>query len=518
MEPTSLLFLVILALAIILSINILQSIYNACIYRIALNKIPGPGLPFFGLTYIGITATKEGRFKILHDYCLKYPAGIFRTWILFEGNVHIYKPDYMEDLITSTKEITKSFVYDFLLPWLGTGLLTSTGEKWFHSRKLITPTFHFNILEKFAVVMSEKTELMIKHLEEKTTNYPKKAVDVFPYATKCALDTICETAMGINIDAQADTDQENEYSKALYTFSEITFYRFFRPWLKPDWIFKQTKLGKEYFNAIKTMHRFTEKVIRRRQAVRKVEHSTDNSKENNAEADEFLGKQKRKAFLDLLLDASEKDSNPLSLTELREQVDTFMFAGHDTTGVAITWALFCLGNEPEVQERVHDELRDVFGDSKKPATTKELTELKYLDRVLKEVLRLFPSAPTVSRKLIDDTKIAGYVVPKGTTITFDVYSTHRNPEFWPNPDKFDPDRFLPENSKGRHPYAYIPFSAGPRNCIGQKYALLELKTAVTAILRIWRLKSVKTYDTIDLHAAIILRPSNGVNIYFTRKD
>jgi len=113
--------------------------------------------------------------------------------------------------------------------------------------------------------------------------------------------------------------------------------------------------------------------------------------------------------------------------------------------------------------------------------------------------------------------LGNYTLPKDITVVLGIMLVHRNPEVWPDPLKFDPDRFLPENSKNRNPYAYVPFSAGQRNCIGQRFALLEEKTVLTAILRKWRVKSVKTLDTIQYAGSLILRPCEEVFIHFTAK-
>ncbi|KAL6446830.1 hypothetical protein ACFW04_001335 [Cataglyphis niger] len=137
--------------------------------------------------------------------------------------------------------------------------------------------------------------------------------------------------------------------------------------------------------------------------------------------------------------------------------------------------------------------------------------------IIKETLRLFPSVPIITRKLAENVKMGNYTFPKDTTIVLGISLTHRNPEVWSDPKKFDPDRFLPDNSKHRNPYAYIPFSAGPRNCIGQKFALLEEKAILTAILRKWRVKSVKTIDTIQYGFTIVYRPDEDIFIHFTPK-
>ncbi|KMQ86540.1 cytochrome p450 4v2 [Lasius niger] len=285
--------------------------------------------------------------------------------------------------------------------------------------------------------------------------------------------------MGVDIHAQ---EVETKYTTTIHRATKLVIERLYRPWQWPEWLYDLLPSGKEYKLGFIA-----------------------------------LGKQKRKAFLDLLLDQNEKDEAPLTDDELIAQVNTFMFAGHDTTAIALTCTLFLLGNNLDHQEKVHEELEEVFKDSKTPASVKELSQLKYLDRIIKETLRLYPSVPTITRKLAEEVKIGDYTLPKDVTVVFHILLLHTNPQVWSDPKKFDPDRFLPENSKHRHPYAYIPFSAGPRNCIGQRFALLEEKTILTAILRKWRVKSVKTTDAIQYEASIIIRPCEDIFIYFTPK-
>ncbi|XP_070169057.1 cytochrome P450 4V2-like isoform X2 [Polyergus mexicanus] len=324
--------------------------------------------------------------------------------------------------------------------------------------------------------------------------------------------TSTETAMGVNVHAQ---EIETEYTTTIHRGSKLIVERFFRPWLWSDWLYNLVPSGRKYHSGLNIVHKFTKEVIRKRKIARQSRNSTAKSENEDGEFD--IGKRQRKAFLDLLLDQNEKDETPLTDDELRAQVDTFMFEGHDTTAVAITWTLFLLGNNLEHQEKVHEELEEVFKDSKTPASVKELSQLKYLERIIKETLRLFPSVPLITRKLAEDVKINDYTLPKDATVTLAIGLMQKNPKVWSDPTKFDPDRFLPENSKHRNPYAYIPFSAGPRNCIGQRFALLEEKTILTAILRKWRVKSVKTADTVSTEAALILRPCEDIYIYFTSK-
>ncbi|KAL6441533.1 hypothetical protein ACFW04_003590 [Cataglyphis niger] len=283
-------------------------------------------------------------------------------------------------------------------------------KQWYRDRRILSSVFHFNILEQFAVIMSEKTEIIIKCIEEKLTENSTKIIDILPFIQKLAFNIICD-------------------------------------------------------------------------------------------------KQKRKAFIDLLLDMNEKDGVSLTDEDLRAQVSTFLFAGHDTTAVSISWALFCIGNDPQCQEKIHEELKEIFKDSQRPASIKELSQLKYLERVIKESRRLYPSIPIILRKISEDVKMGNYVIPKNTLVAVPIMLIHRNPAIWQDPLKFDPDRFLPENLKQIHSYAYIPFSAGSRNCIGQKFAVIEEKVILTAILRKWRVKSMKMHEEMTMHNSAVLRPS-----------
>ncbi|XP_012539613.1 cytochrome P450 4C1 [Monomorium pharaonis] len=509
-----LIFLILCTLCIIVIFAVLSIVHHQYVLRQKLKYIPQiDGYPFIGSAFELIKLSDCERLKWFISYMETTKEGIFVQWIGSKPFINVFKPEYLELIFPSTVNITKGMIYNLLTEWLGYGLLTSTGKQWFHDRKLIGPTFHFSILDQFAVVLSEKAEILTKCLERKIEKNSGKPFDIFPFIINAALDIICETAMGVDIHAQEVT---TKYTSTVHTASKLIMNRIIRPWYWINSLYYSLPSGKQFKSALNALHKFTIEVISKRKAERELQNGNTSEIEN--EDNEFnIGKRKRKAFLDLLLDQNAKDNNPLTDDELRAQVDTFMFEGHDTTAVAMTWALFLLGNNLEQQEKVHEELKEVFGDSEKPASMKELSQLKYLDRVIKETLRIFPSVPIISRKLEEDVKLDNYTIPKGTEVILAIILTHRCSEVWPDPMKFDPDRFLPENSKHRNPYAYVPFSAGPRNCIGQRFALLEEKIVLTAVLRKWRVKSVKTLDTIVYGGSLILRPNEEVLMHFTPK-
>ncbi|EFN62598.1 Cytochrome P450 4C1 [Camponotus floridanus] len=502
--------LILCTLFVILIIPVIILTYHQYILRRKLKNIPQYGRFPFGVVFEVMKLTNYELVQWYLQRAVQFKEGIFIHWVTIFPFINLYKPELLEIIMTSTVNIEKGHPYQLLESWLGKGLLTSTGKQWFHDRKLIGPTFHFSILDQFAVVMYEKAKILIKCLEKEIAKNPGMAINIYPFINNAALDVICETAMGVNIHAQED---ETKYTAVIHRVSKLVAKRLIEPWLWPDWLYNLISEGIEYKSMVNKLHKFTREIIHKKKIIRQSQNDSTKAENENDELD--IGKLEKKAFLDLLLDQNEKDEIPLTDDELRAQVDTFMFEGHDTTAVAITWALFLLGNNLEHQNKVHEELKEVFKDSETPANIKELSQLKYLDRVIKEALRLFPSVPAITRKLSEDVKIGDYTFPKGITVVLAIATVHRNPEVWSDPLKFDPDRFLPENSKHRNPYAYIPFSAGPRNCIGQKFALLEEKMMLTAILRKWRVESVK--ELIEFEATLILRPTEKIFIHFTPK-
>ncbi|XP_011169811.1 cytochrome P450 4C1 [Solenopsis invicta] len=504
--------LALFTLCVIVIFRVLLMVHYQYVVRQKLKNVPQVDSFPFGSTLETISMPPEERLKMdLKNMEKTCKEGIYIQWMGGKPFIAVFKPEYLERILPSTVNISKGSHYDMLESWLGKGLLISTGKQWFHDRKLIGTTFHFSILEKFAVVMTEKAQILIKILQKKMDENPGKPIDIFPLLINATLDVICETAMGMDLRAQ---EVQSKYTTAVQEIAELIIKRAYQPWVWADWIYYLTPAGRQYKSALKIVHGFANEVIEKKKRERQSK-TNDTELENNDEFD--IGKKKRVAFLDLLLEQNSKDDTPMTDEELRSQVDTIMFAGHDTTSAAISWTLFLLGNNLEHQEKVHQELEEVFGDSDAPASVKQLPQLKYLDRVIKETLRIFPSAPGISRELVEDVQLDDITIPKDHSVLVQILLTHRNPEVWPDPLKFDPDRFLPENAKDRSPYAYIPFSAGPRNCIGMRFAQQEQKLLLVAILRKWRVKSVKTLDTIRYGDFIVLRPSEELLIHFIPK-
>ncbi|XP_061400079.1 probable cytochrome P450 4d14 [Musca vetustissima] len=469
--------------------------------------IRGPTpLPILGnaLHVVGNTTTTISTF--LENLTGKY-GKVVRMWMVNDCVLLIRDAKYFEDIFKSQQLITKNNLYTSLRGWLGQGLLLSTGPKWFSRRKIITPTFHFKILEEFVEIFDQQSSVMVKNLMKQADG--KTVIHMFPKVCLTALDIITETAMGVRVNAQEHP--EFPYAKAVTDTSNIMSDRFMKPFDRFDTYYRifHNKKYRHLQNCIKIMHDFTDKVIaERRDALQKsIENGTYQAGSNTDE----MGIKKRMAFLDVLLQ-STVGGKPLSNMDIREEVDTFMFEGHDTTTSGICFTLYLLSRHPEVQQKVLEEIHSVIGEDKdKPVTMKDLQDLKYLDCVIKESLRLYPPVPMIGRITEQDIVINGVTIPAKTNITLLMYAAMRDPDYFHHPDDFLPERYLnTEDANKINPFAYVPFSAGPRNCIGQKFAIAEMKSTISKMVRHFELLPLG--EEIKLVMNIILRSETDVQL------
>ncbi|XP_011703413.1 PREDICTED: cytochrome P450 4C1-like, partial [Wasmannia auropunctata] len=311
-----------------------------------INLIPGPlHYPIIGFAW-NLLDSQENLWKLLNYMCDKYYP-ILKLQIFHISIVSIRHPDDLETILNNTKHINKSLIYDILFPWFNTGLLTSKGVKWHSRRKILTPAFHFNILQHFVEILIEESESMTKSLKNVGDAVVK---DLVPFISEHTLNAICETAMGTSLQHHGAFQQR--YREAVHKMGEIIMYRLMRQWLANDWIFSLTPKGKEQAKTLKILHGFTEKII----AERKLYHERTNyqylkdlDSETMTKMDlEMVGiRKKRLVMLDLLIAASREGL--LTDSDIREEVDTFMFEGHDTTAKAICFALLLLAEHKDIQ-------------------------------------------------------------------------------------------------------------------------------------------------------------------------
>uniref|UniRef100_A0A914E9Y2 ZP domain-containing protein n=1 Tax=Acrobeloides nanus TaxID=290746 RepID=A0A914E9Y2_9BILA len=466
-------------------------------------KIYGPkGYPLIGNGHLIPHTSFEMLFFLQGLACKAIEKGenLMRIW--HGETLHVYplNGETVSSILEDNTELTKGKAYDFLLPWLGRGLLLSVDEKWRTHRKLLTPTFHFSMLDGFFEVFNQESRNLVEILEKYADN--KQEVDIYPLAKYATLDIICETSMGTQLNAQGDPNQP--YVKAAENYMRLMFEYNFNFWNWIPGVWKLTGKEAEQKGLLKTLLGFTQQVVKERSEIF-----------DELKASGQVVVNKRMAFLDMLLNM--KGENQLTIEDVREEVDTFMFAGHDTTSAAIGWACWCLATHPEIQERVYQEISKHFDDFDREISKEDLNELKYFDRCIKEAMRIFPPVPVITRKLKNDFNMSGKLVPKNAMIVILPYLIHHNEKIYPNHNCYDPDNFLPENINKRHHYSYIPFSAGPRNCIGQKFANYEARVILIWILRKFRLTTdYKLHDNKPGTEAI-LRPKLGIPLKLHRR-
>ncbi|XP_015114495.1 cytochrome P450 4g15 [Diachasma alloeum] len=497
------------------------------------NKLPGPKtVPFFGNALLAWGVAPEDVLGEVMKYI--HYGRVIRAFLGTKLVVFLIDPRDVEIILGSHVHLDKSEEYRFFKPWLGEGLLISTGEKWRTHRKIIAPTFHLNVLKTFVPLFYENSLDLVNRLKLEVG----KKFDIHDYLSAVTVDILLDTAMGVRGGKREKTGFD--YAMAVMKLCNIVHQRQYNFMLRMDPVFKWSKFATKQEKLLSIIHGLTRGIMDKRKmdyeekgeeaypeelrhgktvdATIKEEIKSSKMRYVRDDLDEIdendVGEKRRLAFLDLMLELSRNGAN-MTEDEVREEVDTIMFEGHDTTAAGSSFTLCVLGIHQDIQERVMEELDSIFKGSDRPCTFQDTLEMKYLERVIMESLRMFPPVPAIARHLNEDVKLASgdYVLPRGTTVIIAQYQIHRLEEYYPNPEVFDPDRFLPENTQTRHYYAYVPFSAGPRSCVGRKYAMLKLKVLLSTILRNYKILSDLTEADFRLQLDIILKRADGFPIW-----
>ncbi|XP_042627896.1 cytochrome P450 4B1 [Cyprinus carpio] len=410
--------------------------------------------------------------------------------------LNVHHPSYVKTIL-STTEPKDDYAYKFFIPWLGDGLLVSAGQKWFRHRRLLTPGFHYDVLKPYVKLVSDSTKVMLDKWEVYAKS--EESFELFKHVSLMTLDSIMKCVFSCNSNCQTDSGT-NPYIQAVYDLCHLVNVRFRVFPYHSKAIFHLSPHGYKFRKATRIAHSHTAEVIRKRKEVLKIEK------------EQGIVKNKRYMdFLDILLSARDEHQQGLSDEDIRAEVDTFMFEGHDTTASGISWIFYNLACNPEHQEKCREEILQAL-DGKDTVDWEDLNKIPYTTMCIKESLRLCPPVPGISRKLTKPlTFFDGRTVPEGCIIGISIYGIHMNTTVWENPYVFDPMRFLPENVSKRSPHAFVPFSAGPRNCIGQNFAMNEMKVAVALTLMKYRLIKDPQH-TPKMIPQVVLRSLNGIHI------
>ncbi|XP_039973213.1 cytochrome P450 4B1 [Xiphias gladius] len=432
------------------------------------------------------------------QYPYAYPLW-FGPFVCF---LNIHHPDYVKTVLAST-EPKDDLAYKFIESWIGEGLLVSKGQKWFRHRRLLTPGFHYDVLKPYVKLMSDSAKTML----DKWGSYANinKSFELFEHVSLMTLDSILKCAFSYNSNCQTEGGT-NAYIRAVYELSDLINLRFRVFPYHNDLLFYLSPHGFRHRKVCRVARSHTEEVIRKRKEALKEEKELSR-----------IQTKRNLDFLDILLFAKDEKQQGLSDEDLRAEVDTFMFEGHDTTASGISFILYCLACHPQHQKICREEIIEALN-GKDTMEWEDLNKIPYTTMCIKESLRLYPPVPGMSRKITKPmTFFDGRTLPEGCHVGTTVFGIHRNAAVWENPDVFDPLRFLPENVSRRSPHAFVPFSAGPRNCIGQNFAMNEMKVVTALTLKRYQLIEDPTWKP-KIIPRLVLRSLNGIHIKIKSVD
>lgn len=464
--------------------------------------IPGPmAFPIVGNvpTFAGCDLIEF--FQKLVKFVKKY-GSVVRFWMGNKLYIVISDSESIENIF-----INKVFKKNSSVPQMANGNGSLPDDKWKIHRRIISSTFNSNVLEQFMENFIKNSFLLTENLKSVAGG---NVFDMYSHFCSCALDIICETTMGTNVSAQMEEDPD--YKQKLLQAVETLGETFKKPWMLNDWIHSRKQdLKKEKDFAMKHLYKFINKVIAEKLAsVRNgVRHKHD-AREKVEYVQWVRGREL--SLLDLLI----RDEQ-MKIEEIRDELSSLIVAGTKITAITCCYVLSLLGVHQDVQEKVLEEQERIFEpDMDRPPTTSDVNSMKYLDQVLKETLRLYPPVPFLFHHIEEDTNLQnGFILPRGSYAVIFNFMTHRNPEYYSEPERFDPERFSTDRPTVNHPYSYIPFGGGRRICVAYKYGMLEVKTILSTVLRKYQV--IQTIGGIEglessLQAGIVLKPATGFNV------
>ncbi|XP_072934981.1 cytochrome P450 4C1-like [Epargyreus clarus] len=379
--------------------------------------------------------------------------------------------------------------YSFGKEVFGNGLLMCPVSTWKRHRKLINPAFNQQVLDEFMPIFNKQARRLVADFKNEVGN---GLFDNLPYLRRNTLQTICLTAMGIDITEHSELNVRylESFDKILGLFVE----RFMKLWLHFDFIYERSEFKKRQDIYLDAFHSMSATVLKRKKEQLKI---------NGA----VISDLKQKSFIDMLL-----ENGVFTDLEVKEEVDTFIAAGHETTATLLVFILVLIGSFPEVQDKIIAEFEKIFEnrDTDGDLTRQDLSRLQYLEAVIKETLRYYSLVPFVLRRLDRDITLKNYTLPAGNSCMLLYYALHRHPMWGPEADEFKPERWFDSASLPDNPNAFAGFSMGKRNCIGRNFAMMTLKTIVVHLLRNYRIRS--DHRKLEFKVDFVFRASRGYYI------
>ena len=419
------------------------------------------------------------------------PLGLFTQWSRQHGDIfhyrilshHVYflnHPDLVKDvLLTNHQNFIKGEAVRFNRRVFGKGLVANEGTSWARQRRLIQPAFHRDSIESYADTMVTYTERMLATWCDGETR------DIHQDMMRLTLEIVATALFSVEISSDRD-----RVSIALNTLMEMSSGA--RMLLPPMLRLFPTPGNMRYLSAVRQLDNIVYGIIRRRQASSEIHED----------------------LLTTLLEARYDDGGAMTTLQLRDEVMTFLLAGHETTAVSLSWTWYLLSQNPDVEKKLWSELRRVLnGRSPRMA---DLPALPYTERVIKEAMRLYPPVWALVRNPLKDCALGGYRIPARTTILMSQWVMHRDPRYYDEPERFNPDRWLDARSRAMPKFAYFPFGGGPRTCIGASFATTEAALVLATIAQKYQIRVTPDHVVAPI-PTITLRPRHGIQVAVARR-
>eukprot|EP00164_Ancoracysta_twista_P001572 GFYU01002061.1.p1 GENE.GFYU01002061.1~~GFYU01002061.1.p1 ORF type:complete len:506 (+),score=167.10 GFYU01002061.1:180-1520(+) len=419
-----------------------------------------------------------------------FSISLHRVW--FGGwNVMITDPEAARVIFTkheTAEKFTTSETrwWTIIAKFFGTNLVNANGSVHRHQRRVMNPAFHFDHLKNLTSTFGDCGQTLCNRFAEAK----KEPVDVHHLMQGLTLDALGKAAFGF--DFEALTNEDAPYVKVYNELVKISFkpIRFLTFGLYDMLPLAENTRGREL------LRQFDDLL-----------YSVINKRKDAMKDPSYTGSGD---LLDLML-TGEDEEGRLTEKELRDNMVIFFLAGHDTTAHSLSMVMYYLAMNPDVQDKCLEEIERVMGKKVRPEgpTYEEQKELVYLTQVVRETLRLSPPVLALPTRVLNaPLEVAGVKYPANTKFMVNIFMLHRHPQHWKDAEKFDPDRFSAENMKGRHPFAWVPFSASGRNCIGTNFSYLEQRVVLPQILQKFRVKLPKDAEPIEFRPGILNAPKN----------
>jgi cytochrome P450 len=400
------------------------------------------------------------------------------------ANRHIYilyHPDDVQQVLQmNNRNYIKGELLDKLRVVAGNGLFTSEGDFWRRQRRMMQPFFHRTVIATFG-------EIMVAEIHKMLALWDRYAADQVPFELQEAMMrlTLSVVAKALLTTALSD-EQLNTVHETLGPVLVEIASRSRRPF---DLVEKlPTPANRAFTSNLARLNEIIYSII-------------DQRRRDGAAYQDLL---------QMLIDAEDEETGErMSGEQLRDEVITLFVAGHETTATALTWAFKLLSEQPAVRRSLHAEVDTVL--QGRTPTAADFPNLPFTLATFEETLRLYPPVVNIVRTLLEADTLRGHLLPADTNVVINTYALHRHPGFWENPEGFDPERFLPEGRKDRHRFAYIPFSSGPRFCIGESFAKLEAVLILAMVAQHFEVNLVPG-QTIAMRSLGTLRPTPGVTV------